>query len=442
MRDLLRADLLSNLRVWIGTFVVLVAAAVAAGLPATLIDTATHAEMLTSLALLVLASTLIVLTTISVTVVLTSAVRSLVELRRRSFALWLIVGMQPRQVARIILGQIAIVAVAAAAVGGAVAAAVCPPVVGALLGAASGIETVRPTLGLPAAAICSAVVVLVTVLATMPLARQAGFTRPIAVLRGEAPGRGRPVVRIVLAVLLLVLAASMIGGLPGALANGASQSVLIGPVLIAAVSVVAQFIVPGIVRAWTALIPADTSVTWLLARASVIDAARRSSASIVSFTVALGLPWTFLVGQQTIATATAASGGAGLDPRSLGLLMGGPTLLAAVGAAAGVFMASDSREHESALLTVAGAAPSTRLLTAVWEALIYVVTAAILSGAVVVVVALGSTLVLLPTAPAVRPEFGLAYGAASVAACLLLAWAATFAPMLARPRDTVAVLTS
>ncbi|MHA0112049.1 hypothetical protein ACXYUI_34100, partial [Klebsiella pneumoniae] len=67
-----------------------------------------------------------------------------------------------------------------------------------------------------------------------------------------------------------------------------------------------------------------------------------------------------------------------LDVRPLALLLGGPTLLAAVGAAATVFMASAPRARDDETLRIVGAGTETRRLVVTWEATIGVVTAALI----------------------------------------------------------------
>lgn len=439
MLTLLRSDLLGDLRLWWGTFFVLVAAGAIAGVPATLIETAVGEDGFLRLGILAVASTALALSTVSLVLVLSSTVRTLVELRRRTFALWLLVGMQPAQVAVVVVGEVALVASAGAGVGAAVAYGLCPPLIDSLLNGSSGLEDVRPVLS-PGSALAGALVaVVVTVLATLPLAREAGSTPVLSLLRGEQPRRVRVVRRVILAVLLLLVAGSMYAGLPTALPTGAAQSVLLGPVLVAAAATAAPVYMPALIRLWTGVIPARVSVAWFLARATVITSAQRSSAAVVAFLVAIGLPWTFLVGQQTVASAISGAGSA-VDPRPLALLLGGPALLAAIGAGAGLLMASSNREREDALLEVAGADRSARTLTSAWEALIYVITAGIVAGVIALAVGAGATLFLVSVAPDVRPEPvpGVALGATLI--CLALGWIATFAPRLARTRGVVDVL--
>jgi putative ABC transport system permease protein len=439
MLTLLRADLFADLRVWIGTFAVLVTAGAAVGIPATLVESAVHErDLYVQLGLLSVASIALVISLVSLLIVLSSTVRTLVELRRRAFALWLIVGMQPSQVSVIVLGELTAVAVVGSAIGSVIAWAIAPALVGALLVGSSGLGEVTTTLGAGSAALGGALVVAVVVVSAIPRAREAGSTPVLALLQGGRRRTTRIVGRVIVCALLLALAASMFATLPQSFATGAAQSVLIGPVLIAAASSAAPLYVPGLVRVWTSVVPSTRSVSWFLARATVIDSAQRSSASVVSFYVAIGLLWTFLVGQNTVASST--GGAVAADPRPLALLLGGPTLLAAVGAAAGVLMASSFREREDALLDVAGAEGSVRTLTAAWEALIYVATAAIMAATTAAVVAFGLTLFLAPLAPTLSPQLVPLLGLVGAVVCVVLAWVATFAPRLSRSGSTIEVL--
>ncbi|MFK9236742.1 FtsX-like permease family protein, partial [Escherichia coli] len=92
------------------------------------------------LGLLAIAGVVIALTAVSLVAVLTSIVRILVELRRPTFALWLIVGLTPRQVSTVLLAELAVVSTVSLAVGSAVAIAVAPPLLTALLSASPGLE--------------------------------------------------------------------------------------------------------------------------------------------------------------------------------------------------------------------------------------------------------------------------------------------------------------
>lgn len=72
-----------------------------------------------------------------------------------------------------------------------------------------------------------------------------------------------------------------------------------------------------------------------------------------------------------------------LDWTSSVLLLGGPILLCAVGAAVSVVMTSKSRARDVALLVASGAHPRTLVAAAACEAFIHVATATLVGAAVV-----------------------------------------------------------
>ena len=126
-----------------------------------------------------------------------------------------------------------------------------------------------------------------------------------------------------------------------------------------------------------------------------------------------------------------------LDFTSSLLMMGGPVLLCAIGAAVSVVMTSKSRTRDVALLIAGGARPRTLLAAAACEAFIHAVTATLAGMAAVVV----SNAV---TAYAVgMPLFdGLAFGEGlSVSlAGFVLVLAATLVPTLAALRKEPATV--
>ena len=417
MFRLVVTDLRTNAAVWVGVIAVLVTAGAIAGIPAALIETALASETTVMLGLLAVAGVVIALTAVSLVAVLTSIVRILIELRRPTFALWLIVGLTPRQVSTALLTELAVIAAVAVGVGSAVAVALAPPALSALLSGSPGLDTVRVQLHAPTAGVGAAVALVVTLLSAAPLARAAGRTPVLTLLRGGQTSRSRVVPRVLGSAALLAIFVSMVAGLPGALPTGAAQSVLIGPMLIAAAAVSMPVFAPPLMRAWTAIVPASVSASWHVARAVSVESSRRSSASITAFLVAVGLPWTFLVGQQT--AATAMTDAVAVDARPLALLLGGPTLLAAVGAAATVFMANGPRARDDETLRIVGADGTTRRLVVAAEAVIGVLTAAIVAAAAALMVVIAETLLLRSVAPDTHPE--LAPGTAAALVLLMLA---------------------
>ncbi len=115
------------------------------------------------------------------------------------------------------------------------------------------------------------------------------------------------------------------------------------------------------------------------------------------------------------------------------ILLGGPLLLSAIAAAATVFMSGHAREHEFALLQAAGSPRATILLTALWEATIYTVTAAALGTlATVIGGMIVATALALPLPVVSFATVGVIAGGGFV-----LILAATVAPTLAALKQEI-----
>ena len=134
-------------------------------------------------------------------------------------------------------------------------------------------------------------------------------------------------------------------------------------------------------RAWTALVPRRWSAAWYLARSFTTYRLGQSAASITPLMIAMALAGGLFT---TTATLSAAVGEKReLEAGVVILIIGGPLLLAGIGAMATVFMSGYAREREFALIRAAGSTAGLIVLTAVWEALIYTVTAALLATAAI-----------------------------------------------------------
>ncbi|PZF44639.1 MULTISPECIES: hypothetical protein [unclassified Curtobacterium] len=377
MIRLVFADALLNWRIWVGAFVVAVAATAAGAVPATLLRTAIDTGGRASLGLDAIAGTVIAFTTVAVVVVVNGIMRATVGLQLRSYALWRIAGVTPNAVRRVVSGQLAIVSAAGALVGAGVAAA-APAFVEVQLRQASGLDGVRPAVTAFDQTVVALVVVAVSVAAGFRATAAAASTPAVTVLRDAGGTRPpRRTLRVLGALALVALAVQMVVSLPSSLSAGAPAAVLIGPVLIAALSAVAPFVAPALMTAWTALVPARMSASFVVARALVLHATDRSVTTVSALIVAIGLPVTLDAGRRTVATAL---GGQPTDGTgALALVLGGPVLLAAVGAAAAAFMASRTRGRDQALLRAAGATEGFTIRVAVSEAVVHVVNAAIIA---------------------------------------------------------------
>jgi len=157
------------------------------------------------------------------------------------------------------------------------------------------------------------------------------------------------------------------------------------PVLFAAaLAVGGPLVYTGVLRAWTALVPARFTA-WYLARNSAAARASASTAAIGPVMAAIAMVGGLYAAGMTLAAAPSNSwGDFSIDTSQLVLLFGAPLLVAIVGAAAAVYTTGSDRQRERALLSAAGAAPGTLLRVAVCEAVILVVTSVLLAVTVIV----------------------------------------------------------
>ena len=454
------ADMRSSVRVWLGATIVVAVAAFASTVPAVLIEAGARAldsggglvlggsldqansAALAGLALITIAVAVIVLTTIATIVVLGSVMRLTVALRRRSYALWQTIGISPAQVRVIVLSQLVVVAIVGSVVGALVGAAAVPGLATSALRGSNGVDAFTLASSPGAAAAVVAFVVVVAVAGGAPAARRASRTRPLEVLR-ETPvaARVRLWPRWVGAAIMVALVAQLLSTLPASVANGTgSQSILIGPLLVAATALLGPVIFAPVMRWWTAIVPPSASASWFIARANTLFATDRSSTVIASLLIAVALPGSFAAGQATSGAAAAILQDAAADENfagSLALILGGPVLLAAAGAAAATVMSSGARSREAALLSAAGAVPGFSLRTALGEAAIQVGTAAILAVALVAITAVSQALVLSTIAPGVRPDFAVPIVLGTLALTTAAILLATLVPTLATRNQVV-----
>ncbi|GAB3600794.1 hypothetical protein [Microbacterium tumbae] len=378
-------------------------------------------------------------------VVVTSAVARLsVDLHRPVYARWQLAGVSPAQTARVVMTQLALSGLLGGALGFAAAVLVVPPFAQAVFaGDSTGWDQIRFLVGPLTAGIAIPLTALNACAGGMRAARAAARTSPLAVLREPEPVEKR--MRWWRWGILLAVCGGAAAGVSGIL-TAEERSVVTGqlpllPVYLTLVVVAAgPLLYPAVMRAWTALIPAAASASWYLARHEARFHLSRSTASITPLFVGASL----LGGLMTMAATTGASMAASGDGSNwelqivqVLLLVGGPVLLGAVGAAVVIFMGNDIRGSEQALLRASGATDRVILASAIWQAVIHVTTAALLASAVLVTTAFIAAAGLsrfVPPVPVVDA------GAAAVLAGvgLALTLVATALPAAARLRESVA----
>ena len=430
------ADLRSSWRVWSGLFVVCAVGAVAASVPGVLVVGGLRTTGVRGLALLSIAGTTAAFGIIAVLVVVSAVVRLTAGLLGRTYALWQLVGVTPRGVRWTVLLQTTLVALVGTAAGAAVSVVAVPPLVTASLAGASGLGDVEVGASRWEVLAVVAVTVVVAVGAAVSGSRRAAATPPLVVLRSTPPAPGSRGLRAVVAVSLGALATSMLVGLPGSVPDGAAPALLIGPVLVAAVAVLGRSIGAPAVRAWTAVVPTSASVAFGVARATVRWSAARSDTTLAALLVAVGLPSALVGGQRTAASAIGSAVSTGGGAGATVLILSGPVLLAAIGAAATAAMAARDRVREGAQLRAAGASPGFQVGVAAFEGLILGLTGTLVAAATVLVTVVAEWAVLVGAHPATRPELPVAVLLSTGAFCTLLVVGSSVLPVLGglRPR--------
>ena len=383
MIRLLLADLRQNLRSWTWTVVVAVVAAtsIAAQLmvgrggriAAEATGDANMAEGAT-----VLTSMQLIFVGLSVVVALSTVAALVVASRARDHGLWRAQGMRPGLLRMILLGQLALV--------GAGSAIVAIPV-GIIL------PTARPQPHPVDLLILLILCTSLTVLGGRGAARRSSGAQIIALLRehDDVQGRSRRVRRRLLRGILIAVCLAGLIALPiiAQITESDHESIftlVIGAGLAALVLMVVLTprVTPALERTWTALIP-SRSVAWHMARHSAAYEAGRSSATVMPFSLAIGLVG-FAFGIRAL--------GGNADVGGFIALFGTAFLVAWTGGVAVIAMSAGRRRRDGALLIAAGGVQAQVRWAQVLEGVIHAVTAAILGVASTVVGLCSESLIL------------------------------------------------
>ncbi|WP_433132506.1 hypothetical protein ACQPWW_13320 [Micromonospora sp. CA-240977] len=395
MRRLVFADLLDNARIWFGLFAVTALTAVVTAVVAAAIETGVVVGGFVALALYAISGTMLMFGAVTAFVVLGSVAGLAVTLQQRAYALWQVIGLRPAHVRRIVLAQVAIVALA----GGMSGCLIARPVLGPLFrfgfSAGTGIAGLDVKFGLLSATVVVVFVVLLALAAGAKGARRAARTEVIATLReADAPPAAMNAKRWVGGGLLLVLLSGISLSLPDTNADKLSAPLmLIGALLSGICAAWSPLLLGRLMRFWTALVPASWSSAWYLARQTTAGNLGRSAAAVNPLMVAVALVGSLYAAHDVVGRAP-GSQSPPLQAGAVVFLLGGPVVLSALGATMTIFMASRTRERDVALLTATGASWATALRAAAAESLIYVGTAALLGAAVVGLIRLLGALVV------------------------------------------------
>lgn len=375
--------------------------------------------------------------------VVAAVARLAVDLGRPSYARWMLAGVGPAQASAVVVVQLAVAGLVGGLFGFGAAVAIAAPAVHAAFSEGTGEYADIPVVVGPITfAIVVPLTVLVSVLGGLRAARTAGRGSALAALREpEAAAKRMGVLRWIVLVAVTGGCAAGLGSVLNAPDRSAymAQSVLVPVYLAAPLLAAGPLIYGAVLRGWTALVPARLSSSWYLARHQARYHLSRSTASITPLFAGTAL----IGGLFTMATTTdAAFVAAGERGVNLGIaqvlfIAGGPVLLAAIGAAVVVFMSNRTQGGEQALLRASGADERTVLVSALLQAVVHVVTALLLAGAVIAGTAVVCALAL-GRFHAAAPQIDVRAAAVLAGAGLLLTALATTVPALGRLREPVA----
>lgn len=384
MMRLVFSDLRDHAVTWLGAFFVAVACGYIGGWAASLHTTAGSDKTLQAAS-----SAVIVFSLVAAVAVLASAANLTVGAQRRSYALWQLANVRPRLISGVVLAQLAVVAMLGALCGTLLAAITFAPLFPLMMSARGEYAGTVPHVGTELLPNVWLGVAGVFLLGGLGGARRAKKTSPLAILRNpESERRGMTWLRLLLFIGLTActcwIVTIMIGSTPDIVMNYA----LYMPILmVATLAPVAPLVFSVLLRIWTRIVPQRRFDAWYLARHAARFGLAASTSVETPIMVGFGLvagiysvvgEWADLAQQQGNAGFT------GLDSTTTILLLGGPVLLCAVGAAVSVVMSSRSRTSDVALLIASGARPETLLAAAACEALIHAVTATLVGMIAVV----------------------------------------------------------
>ena len=461
MLTLVLADLRQSLRIWTGSVVILAVVQLCVmwtvglmlvgvtnaggaadgpavgGVPAVMVKGLSQAIItVTGLSLLIVA--------IVASITVRNVVNSIVYQRRRVMALWQLAGMTDRQLLRILRAQVALLALAALALSVPTALLTAPALVELLRSMNLLISPPMTTEGLFLGyAIGAGIGVLLCVRAVRGVSKELRSISPLEAIRSEGV-RELPMTLkrwLGLAVCTAMAATGVTSALHATKISDVMQSgLIVGLLGIVILTLGGPVLLIGLVRAWTALVPAHLSASWFLARSTLLAATARCVATVGSISLAVFL-LTVQYSLQVFPAEEPTGPKADVEVDGFLLGVGFPLLISVTGSIVLVFMAGQQREREIHLAELAGATPAQQRRQALFEAVIVVATGSGIGlGATMVAVALLQPLLIATTGAGAFP---LAWGpfAAITASLLVLNIVATVGPtMIAQAaRERIAV---
>lgn len=444
-------ELVRGYQLWAGSLIVIAASSAVCAAALAQFETAATLSASASTSLLSMSQGIVAFGLLAAIAVTGATTNLAVASGRRGYALLQLAGLLPRQLVMMVLAQLVMLAVIGTGIGVALGRAIAQPLLDLAIGQTSapagtvavyGGGTVTWAFGLFAG---------VVVLAGIRAAFRAGRVPPIEALREPEPPRVHMGVLRWVAVGVAGMAALGLGlgvagtslsltvaGRPVGVSLVVGLGMLFSIALTALVVAIGPILYPFVLRAWTALVPSGLSGAWFLARRSCRYRITQSTAAITPLMVGIALPGSMYTLFLTAGDAMSAGGGSSeINSASIFTILGPALLLAAIGSAAVIFMTSRTRARDNALVSVSGGTFATAALSAMLEALIYVVTALLIAAAVFGIVGLAVATAFSHTTANVIPVYGITTALLIAGIGAVIVGAATVLPTITPTRRSI-----
>lgn len=329
---------------------------------------------------------------VAVLVITSSAVSLAMQLQRRPFATWKLVGMSSLRIVSVLVLQLLVLGTVGGVLGLPLALLVAPRFTGWVLQANAVTAAVDAQASTPVLLSTWALLVGILLLAGL---RGVGSVLRVpavdAVLSAEVvrrrPAAFRLALSVVMSAAVLVVAAGMVGSASGDVSSRlgllVGLAMLLSLLTIPLIALHVSRIAALFLAAWTWIVPRRWSTAWYLARRGCAFRLDRVGVSLVPLYVAVALASSIYTVFETADSARRAAGLVsagehGINHFGVWTILGPTVVLAIAGTATVVVMAARERAHERALLCVGGVSQRSIVGAVVAEALMYAVTATVL----------------------------------------------------------------
>lgn len=392
MSGLVLRTIVRNWRVWVSLFVFLALANVILTSVGALVSVADAMPAHERRVVRNLSTPMQGMAYIAVLVITTSAVSLAVRLQRREFAAWKLVGISSARVGWVLVSQLLLLGIAGGVLGLPLGLVFAPALIDWVLHANAVSTIVQARMSMPVMLSSCASIVCVVLLAGVR-----GISAALRIPAVDAlvttqevrsrPSASRRILSLVMLIAILAVAAGMVGSASGSVTDQlgllVGLAMLLSLLVVPLVSLHVSKIASLFLASWTWIVPRRWSTVWYLARRSCGFRLERAGASLVPLYVAVSLASSVYTVFETADSARKAAGlvrdgELGINHSGVWTILGPTVIMAIVGTAAVVVMASQERAAERALLAVGGVGTRSIVGAAIVEAFMYSVTATVL----------------------------------------------------------------